>query len=268
MYSLAAFQLNNRGVLFLEAGQYSKAALCFKKASKVMRNAVFTQQLDPTTNTNTTTTTTTTEVTVQEATGPTLPLPGALDSSEEEERETTTLLEKEYSTSAGAGVPPPGICEAATSSARRPLECGEHADTDRPQKRQRQQEESKAPAGTPSPLGHALWMRPTADDAISQSATIIYNLALALQKDGQPLRALRVYEMARQLALKCRADHSPVLFVCLHNLKELYRDVGNSEMYAATSQEMVKLLRIFTHSYEVFYLRLLSVQTRDVAAMA
>jgi tetratricopeptide (TPR) repeat protein len=245
MSSLSASQLNNRGILLLETGSYGKAASCFNKASKVLRDAVLRNHLDD-------------FIGCQTPAIINFPEPTSTQEGRDE------VLAKEFITL-------PALVYSPSSPPRRSLS---DLSDPRPIKRQRKTRSMgvshRLTPVSSVPLGHAIWMKPSADcDPISQSATILYNLGLSFHRNGQRLQALKVYEIAKSLVLRCTAAHSPVLFVCLHNLKELYLEIDNEAMFLKTSGELVKLLRMFTNSYEVSYLKLLSVhKVRDFAAAA
>ena len=147
-------------------------------------------------------------------------------------------------------IPLPALVDSPSSpTPRRSLSDFRTGDS-HPSKRQRTTPGSTLPVSSGVPLGHAIWMKSStnSNDPISLSATILYNLGLLFHRTGQRLQALQMYEMAKTLVLKCTAAHSPILFVCLHNLKELYLEMDNEAMYAKMSDDLVKLLRIFTNS--------------------
>lgn len=234
---LSAYQLNNHGVMLLEASNHKKAAACFKNASKVMRDSVMLLQLD----------------------NPSGPQNQSISNPLINEGQDK-FLEKDSSS-----IPLVFLRPSLSYPSPRSMSAA------RPSKRQKKSQDNTVTVGKPTTLallGNALWMKPAANDPISQSATIIYNLGLSLHREGQHLQALRIYEMAKSLALKCTPDHFHVLLVCLHNLKELYQETKNEVMYTKTHSEVITLLRFFVDSYETFYLTLLSVHSRNNAAAA
>jgi tetratricopeptide (TPR) repeat protein len=248
MSFLSASQLNNYGVLLQEMGCYCRAESCFIKATNVLRDTVLREQLD--------------DIIDCQQTPAMINFPEPASTTQEEGDEA---LERE-------SIPLPALVDSPSSPApRRSLSDFRTGDS-HPSKRQRTTPRSTLPVSSGVPLGHAIWMKSSTNgnDPISVSATILYNLGLLFHRTGQRLQALQMYEMAKTLVLKCTAAHSPILFVCLHNLKELYLEMDNEAMYAKMSDDLVKLLRIFTNSYEVSYLRLLSVHNngRDFAAAA
>jgi hypothetical protein len=242
----SASDLNNQGVIFLQAGHFSKAKVCFKKTISVLRrDAVLLTDSAYLHCRNT------------EFGDMPVPITNDEDSGNDEYKEfrSSTIIasiNESSPTTQHADRPP------ADDPHHRPCKRCKHASYYSGLQRN--------PAATP--LGHAIWMKPSTNDPVAQTSVTMYNLALTMQRDGKRLQALQVYEMAHHLALKCKADHSPVLFVCLHNLKELYREMDNQHMFNKISTEMVKLLRIFTNSYEVFYLKLLSIRNGDGMAAA
>ena len=248
MSFLFASQLNNRGVLLQEMGCYCRAESCFIKATNVLRDAVLREQLDDI-------------IDCCQQTPAMINLPEPTSTTQEEGDEA---MGKDSITL-------PALVDSPSSPApSRPLSDVTTGDP-RPSKRQRTTPRSTPPVSSAVPLGHAIWMKSSTNcnDPISLSATILYNHGLLFHRTGQRLQALQMYEMAKTLLLKCTAAHSPIFVVCLHNLKELYLEMDNEAMYAKTWDDLVKLLRMCTNSYEVSYLTLLSVHNgRDFAAAA
>ena len=255
MSSLSASQLNNRGVLLLEMGCYCKAQSCFTKATKVLREALLQEQMDD-------------KIDFQQT-------PAMINFPE---RNTTTQEEGDESLAKDLITVTALVDSPSSPVPRHPLSDVTTGDP-RPSKRQRKTLRSTIvdshkltpPVSSGVPLGHAIWMKSSrnCNAPTSMSATILYNLGLTFHRNGQRLQALQVYEMAKTLVLKCTAAHSPILFVCLHNLKELYLEMDNEAMLAKTLDDLVKLLRMCTNSYEVSYLALLSVHNeRNFAAAA
>ena len=143
-------------------------------------------------------------------------------------------------------------------------------------------------------IGRPLWMKNISDEAqqmtnfaTTQTAIILYNSGLALhlnathgaKKQVMFERALELYSTAKKLILSSPASsafESPVFLVALHNMMQLYHELGNRTLAMSTSGELTKVLRLLRASdaisedqYEAFYLKLLAfAKTRCLAPAA
>ena len=94
-------------------------------------------------------------------------------------------------------------------------------------------------------------------------------------------RALDLYNMAKELILGSPAAHafeSPVFLVALHNIGNVYRELGEMKRVGTTQKEIAAVLRLLRASnlvglvndrgYEGFYLKLLSLPPSNQLAAA
>lgn len=112
---------------------------------------------------------------------------------------------------------------------------------------------------------------------VSLSSILLYNLglnyhlqALVDPKTGKSYlkRAMGIYEMAQKLAWK---SPGPVLLLALHNMSQIHRYRGNHAQAILMSRELSKILRVLhvgIDGYEKFYIRMLSLQSRNLAPAA
>lgn len=247
----AAVDLNNKGVLLLDACNYEGAAVSFKKASQLMLRVV-SHRLPVSLSVAT--------VVEDVPSGQSLSGDDEIVNSlkrskqsqdyESEKDEKTPTLSPTYA--------------AASASTYR--------------KRIRTMSISNSHV-----IGRPLWMRKVSYEmqqngsyAITQSAIILYNLGLTFHLNATHgannewmfQRALELYAMAKQLILSspaATAFESPVFLVALHNMMQAYHEIGNRAFADSCSGELTKVLRLLRSSnvvsedhYEEFYLKLLS----------
>jgi hypothetical protein len=143
-------------------------------------------------------------------------------------------------------------------------------------------------------IGNPLWMREVSSErqqygshTITQSSIILYNLGLTFhlkathggRNEEMLQRALELYGMAKRMILSSPAEtafESPVFLVALHNMMQVYHEIGNRVCADDCSVQLTKVLRLLRSSdvvgedhYEEFYLKLLSYgKARNLAAAA
>ena len=261
MHTLSPVGLNNRGVVLLEAGRCEDAALCFKKASKMMMSVITQQQ--------------------------TRKCNPSHDPSHENEKNalpspppdsTSTLpVSSVDETAKSKGVPQP------TSDP-----CGQ------PQRKRRRRGTltSSFPVPTHN-LGRPLWIqskekRKAPLNSAALSATLLYNLGLsfnmiASKKTNEAAvpvyrRALELYKMSSEIMLRgpvSNAIDSPVFLVALHNMTQVHAVLEEPEAVANCRGRLAHVLRLMAakrgfseRQYEEFYIKLLSLPKANVLAAA
>ena len=297
-----AINLNNQGVLHLDAGEYGKAAFAFKEASKLVllmvakelpvATAATAAESHRSTSTRTQATTKSTNHT-------------AVDKTDKAQTTTTTQKRKmpanlATTTTTTVTLRPRKRARKTTDT---PLPTTTPtATTPRKATPKQRQQQTKLPAMRGSKVFHVsgrpLWMKKTTDGkrgfrATTEAAIVLYNLGLTFQLNAGRLankpksqqwmhkRSLDLYNMAKELILGSPATHafeSPVFLVALHNMANLHQELGDARRVAATRKEIAAVLRLLRASnlagivkdrgYEGFYLKLLSLPPSDQLAAA
>jgi hypothetical protein len=250
----AAVDLNNKGVLLLDACNYGGAAVSFKKASQLMLRVVshrFPVSLS--------------DATIVED------VPSGQSLSGDDEIVNSLKRSKQsqdYESEKEEKTPTLSPTHAAASAST---------------SRKRMRTMSTCGISNSHVVGRPLWMRKVSYEmqqngsyAITQSAIILYNLGLTFHLNATHgannewmfQRALELYAMAKQLILSspaATAFESPVFLVALHNMMQVYHEIGNRAFADSCSGELTKVLRLLRSSnvvsedhYEEFYLKLLS----------
>ena len=266
---IAAVDLNNKGVLLLDACHYDEAEAFFKKAFKLMFQFLLRRLPEP----------------VPENSRPELPLSETTSHDKPDGRALQRPIEVGNDSDAEKG----GKSPAPSPSTLLP---SVDLSTAPPHKKRR----TMITDGISNShvIGRPLWMKNISDEAqqmtnfaTTQTAIILYNSGLALhlnathgaKKQVMFERALELYSTAKKLILSSPASsafESPVFLVALHNMMQLYHELGNRTLAMSTSGELTKVLRLLRASdaisedqYEAFYLKLLAfAKTRCLAPAA
>lgn len=269
MKKTTAIELNNEGVLHLDAGNYEKAAYSFKEASKLIFVLVAKE------------------------------LQAAMASKPVDNDEPQSQEAFEYRPQPQCVSP-----EKKSGQEKRKVpfatEQRESCEQTRPLKRARTAKFSRRSEDITSPcnvIGRPLWMKQPSKGkkgfrATTEAAIILYNLGLTfhlnavrlgLGSKGQWMyrRSLDLYNMAKELILGSPATHafeSPVFLVALHNMAIVHSELRETKKVESMRKELAAVLRLLRASnlvgvfhgrgYEGFYLKLLSLSNGNELAAA
>jgi hypothetical protein len=261
--SLSAAKLNNRGVVQLESGDYKGAAETFTISSNTMIQviaviSVESQQRGACLPTGATSSNDTSSAPARKRQSP-----DDEESEQQQEHEMTV-----------SSTTPTVVLDKVEPSPKR-AKAG-HVDIDKVTVPRRCHQ--KKP---PTILARPLLIRRHMS-ATSQSAVILYNLAMSLQmvannaaREDDKVRlleqALELYNMTRLMSLKSNGREmleSPVLFVTMHNMLQIQRQLGKcvKGLQSLQASWLQKLLRVCPEQYELFYLQLLSTSDSHTTA--
>lgn len=266
---LTAVDLNNKGVLLLDACHYDEAEAFFKKASTLMFRFVVRRLPEP----------------VTENSRPESPLSEPNLNDKDDRIVMQRPIEVCSNSDAGKG---------EKSPAHSPFAMLPVVDVSSPPPHKKRRTLIVNGISNSHVIGRPLWMKKMSDETqhetyfvTTQTAVILYNLGLAFhlnathgaKKQVMVERALKLYGIAKQLILSSPASsafESPVYLVAMHNMMQLYHELGSHALAKSTSSELTKVLRLLRASnavsedhYEEFYLKLLAfAKTRSLAPAA